>query len=69
MAQYLPQKPAAVPLIAALAANSYFLYGNIEAVTSGVLPYVLEQSSSSEAVKGTNWFIGKGKVLGPSIHR
>ena len=31
MAQYLPQKPAAIPLIVALAANSYFLHGNIGA--------------------------------------
>ena len=61
MSQYLPQKPAAIPLIAALAANSHFLYGNIGVMTTGIVPYVLDQSSS-ETVKATNWFIAKGKV-------
>ena len=64
MTQYLPQKPAAFPLIAALAANSHFLYGNIGVMTTGIVPYVLEQSSS-ETVKATNWFIEKGKVRFP----
>lgn len=66
MAQYLPQKPAATPLIAALAANSYFLYGNIGVMTAGIIPYVLDQSSS-ETVKATNWFIERGKVRSPCI--
>lgn len=61
MTQYLPQKSAAIPLIAALAANSHFLYGNIGVMTTGIVPYVLDQSSS-ETLKATNWFIEKGKV-------
>ena len=68
MAQYLPQKPAALPLIAALAANSYFLYGNIGASTAGVIPYVRDRSSAYEVVRGTNWFIEKGKVLIPVLY-
>ena len=66
MTQYLPQKPAAIPLIAALAANSYFVYGNIGVMTAGIVPYVLDQSSS-ETVKATNWFIERGKVRFPCI--
>ena len=61
MSQYLPQKPAAIPLIAALAANSHFLYANIGVMTMGIIPYVLEQPSS-ETVKATNWFIDIGSV-------
>ena len=67
MTQYLPQKPAAIPLIAALAANSHFLYGNIGVMTTGIVPYVLDQSSS-ETVKATNWFIARGKVRSPCIY-
>ena len=65
MAQYLPQKPLAIPLIAAIAANSHFLYGNIGVMTGGIIPYILSPSSSSspgEIVKATNWFIERGKV-------
>ena len=61
MTQYLPQKPAAIPLIAALATTSHFLYGNIGVMTAGIVPYVLEQSSG-ETLKATNWFIERGKV-------
>ena len=63
MAQYLPQKPVAYPLIAALAANSHFLYGNIGVMTAGIIPYVLNNSPPTEIVKATNWFIARGKVL------
>ena len=66
MTQYLPQKPAAIPLIAALAANSYFIYGNFGVMTMGIVPYVLDQSSS-ETVKAMNWFIENGKVRSPCI--
>lgn len=62
MAQYLPQKPAAIHLIAALATNSYFLYGNLGAATIGVVPHALEQSSPYDTVRAINWFIEKGKV-------
>lgn len=61
MAQYLPQKPVSIALVAALAANSQFLYGNIGVMTMGIIPYVLDQSSS-ETVKATNWFIEKGTI-------
>ena len=63
MAQYLPQKPAAIPLIVALAAKSYFLHGNIGALATGVIPYLQDHSSPYEVVKGINWFIEKGKVF------
>ena len=61
MTQYLPQKPAAIPLIAALATTSHFLYGNIAVMTTGIVPYVLDQSSG-ETLKATNWFIKRGTV-------
>ena len=69
MTQYVPQKPAAIPLILALAANSYFLHGNIGALTTGVIPYLKDHSSPYEVVKGLNWFIEKGQVLSPGICR
>ncbi|KAL9129976.1 MAG: hypothetical protein Q9217_001734 [Psora testacea] len=62
MQTYLPTEPAALPLVAGLATNSYFLYGNLGAWTTGVIPYVLSQGSSFEVVKGSNWFIEKGKI-------
>lgn len=62
MAQYLPQKPATIPLIAALAVNSHFLYGNIGVMTAGIIPYALNHSPPYEMVKATNWFIERGKV-------
>ena len=62
MSQYLPQKPAALPLIAALALNSHFLYGNVGVMTAGVVPYVLNQAAPYEMVRATNWFIERGKV-------
>ena len=61
MTHYLPQKPASIPLILALAANSQFLYGNTGVMTTGIIPYVLDQSSS-ETLKATNWFIEAGRV-------
>ena len=67
MTQYLPQKPAAIPLIAALAANSQFLYGNTGVMTTGIIPYILDQSSP-ETIKATNWFIEKGTVRAPHLH-
>ncbi|KAM0800711.1 hypothetical protein BDR22DRAFT_850228 [Usnea florida] len=62
MTQYLPQQAAAIPLIAALAANSQFLYGNTGVMTAGIIPYVLDQSST-ETIKATNWFIEKGAIM------
>ena len=66
MTQYLPQKPAAIPLIAALVTNSYFLYGNIGVMTAGIVPYLLDQSSS-ETLKAINWFIERGTVRSSCI--
>lgn len=66
MAQYLPSKPAAIPLIAALAANSFHLYGNLGALQTGCIPYTQQTSSSPyERVRGTNFFIKNGIVRNP----
>ena len=65
MSQYLPKKPGAIPLIAALAANSHFLYANIGVMTAGMVPYILNQSSPPhprEVAKSMNWFIETAKV-------
>lgn len=62
MDQYLPQNSAAVPLIAAIAANSFFLRGNLGALITGVIPYLLDKSPPYETIQGTNWFIEKGNV-------
>ena len=67
MSQYLPQKSGAIPLLAALTTESYFLYGNLASLTAGVIPYVQDQSSSAyEVVRGHHWFIERAKVTPPS---